>query len=103
MIVEQPITETTPASAAPHDSARIGRKGEEIYLRIRSQVERPETIGDYLIIETATEEWEIVPYDNSDRLARRLLEKGPGVGRYMTRIGYEAFAAKGTRLARRND
>ena len=85
-----------------HDADSVARKGEAIYLRIRSQVETPGTIGDYLIIETDTGQWEIVP-DDGDRLAQRLYEKGPAVGRYMMRIGYKAFAAKGTRLSRRDD
>ena len=88
----------------PHDSESVGRKGEEIYRRIRAQVETPETVGDFIIIETLTGEWEIVPDDKGVSLAHRLHEKGVATGRYIARIGYKAcFSKGGGTLTRRDD
>jgi hypothetical protein len=84
---------TIERNAGQEKQSDVVRRGREIYeTTIRAHVE-PEHIGEILLIETETGEYEIVPHFSD--LAKRLHEKGPSTSRLVMRIGFPALLKRG--------
>lgn len=76
----------------------IARRGEEIYTRdLRARLETEENRGKFLVIDIATEAYEI----NREDLAatEQLLARHPNTITYGLRIGYEAAYELGGHLS----
>jgi hypothetical protein len=81
------------AVRARYTSDEVGAKGREIYERkIRPLVE-PERIGDYVVIDIDTEEYEV----DRDHMAAaiRLMERKRDGARFGLRIGYRTVGRIG--------
>ncbi len=80
------------------NSDEVGRRGEEIYQRLRPLVETEENIGKIISIDIETGDFEIG--ESGLETAGRLHEKHPGAAVYGARIGYDAVYGLGGAISR---
>lgn len=73
-------------------------RAREIYGRIRATVETPDKIGQIIVIDTETGDYEIDPVGVES--AHRLQARHPGAALFGLRIGYNAMDAIGGTLER---
>jgi hypothetical protein len=81
------------SARARYTSEEVGAKGREIYERKIRQLVEPDRIGDHVVIDVDTEEFEV----DRDHMAAalRLMERKPDGARYGLRIGYRTVGRIG--------
>ncbi len=87
-------------SADLHSSAvsPLGRRAQELYARLRPEIERPENIGKLIVMDVESGDYEI---DAAGiETSRRLQNRHPGATLYALRIGYKAVETLGGILER---
>ena len=84
--------------AAKVSGEEIGRRGQEIYDRLRALLETEENIGKIVSIDVESGDYEIG--DDLVAAGRRLQERRPDARMYGKRIGYNAVYAVGGSLTR---
>ena len=80
------------------NESEVSRRANELYVKLRSQIETPENIGKMMTIDVDTEEYEID--ERGMEPARRLRERNPNGRRFGFRIGYLTAEAFGGNLKR---
>jgi len=71
----------------------LGERAQELYQRIRPQVETPDNIGKLIVMDVESGDYEI---DNTGiETSRRLQQRHPGSTLYALRIGFQAVEALG--------
>ena len=72
-----------------HGAQELGERARQLYERLRSQVETPETIGKLIVMEVESGDYEIDD-ETSSEPSRRLQARHPGAARlFALRIGYK--------------
>lgn len=84
MAVVQNITENT---------QNLGARARALYERLREKVETPENRGKLIVMDVASDDYEI--YTLGIDSARRLRTRHPGANLYALRIGFETTASFG--------
>lgn len=82
----------------PQGISDLGRRGHELYARLRPTVETPENIGKLIVMDVVSGDYEID--DVGIDTALRLQAKHPASELYCIRIGYKAGEAIGGALDR---
>ena len=87
----------TTAQLSPHE---IAERGEALYRdRIKALVKTPETLGNMVIIDVETGDYEVGDRDGIEA-AEKMLEEHSATHLYWIRIGYKTAEAIGTILQR---
>lgn len=76
----------------------LGQRAQELYERLRSEIETPENIGKLIVMEVESGDYEID--DRGIETSRRLQSRHPNATLYALRIGYKAVEAPGGILER---
>jgi len=90
-----------PYNPRNYSGEEIIRRGKEIYARdIRSKVE-PEHVGEYIVIDVESGDYEFGP--NELEIAHRLINRRPDGPRFMNKIGYTTLGKIGGRMHRTSE
>lgn len=76
----------------------LGLQAQELYERLRSEIEKPENIGKLIVMDVESGDYEIE--DKGIETSRRLQSRHPNTTLYALRIGYRAVEALGGILER---
>ena len=76
----------------------LGHRAQDLYDRLRRQIETPENIGRLIVLDVETGDYEID--DNGIESSRHLQTRHPQARLYAFRIGYKAVEALGGILER---
>jgi hypothetical protein len=76
----------------------LGQRAQELYDRLRPEIETPENIGKLIVIDVESGDYEID--DMGIETSRRLQQRHPNATLYALRIGYKAVETLGGILER---
>lgn len=76
----------------------LGQRAQELYERLRPEIETPENIGKLIVMEVESGDYEID--DRGIETSRRLQSRHPNATLYALRIGYKAVETLGGILER---
>lgn len=76
----------------------LGARAQELYERLRPDIEKPENIGKLIVMDVESGDYEID--DAGIETSRRLQSRHPNATLYALRIGYKAVEAIGGILER---
>jgi hypothetical protein len=80
------------------ERSELGQRAQELYERLRPQIETPENLGKLIVMDVESGEYEID--ELGIETSRRLHQRHPGASLYALRIGYKAVEALGGILER---
>lgn len=83
---------------SPHHNGSLGERAQQLYERLRPQVEIPENIGKLIVMEVDSGDYEIDEAGITS--SRHLQARHPGAMLYALRIGYKTVETLGGVLER---
>ncbi len=69
-------------------TSELGDKARQLYERLRPEIETPENIGQFIVVEVESGDYEIDAQGIES--SRRLQARHPGAALYALRIGYKS-------------